>query len=102
MPPALYFADKMKQSLNTRTEYILHFEQSLLLEAISGWECTPFTSTTFNYWWQEWSQHIFNEPVSTYCSPLDLDFHAAPKVCLYTLYFQIFISQNTSIHFNYS
>jgi len=59
---------------------ILHFEQSLLPEAISGWECAPFTSTAFDHWWQEWGQHIFNAPVSTYYSLLDLDFHTAPEV----------------------
>ena len=85
LPLALYFAD------TTIIEYnkILHFEQSLLPKAISAWECTPFTSTTFDHWWQEWSQHIFNEPVSVYCSLLDLDFQATPEVCFYTSYFHI-------------
>jgi len=91
LPLALYFADKVKprEAVTTRTEYnrLLHFEQSLLLEAISGWECTPITSTAFDQWWQEWSQHIFNAPVSTYCSPLDPDFQAISEVCFCTLYF---------------
>jgi len=69
LPPALYFADKVKprEVVTAGTEYnrLLHFEQSLLPEAISGWECTPFTSTAFDHWWQEWSQHIFNAPLST-------------------------------------
>ena len=84
-PRALYFGDKVKprEAVNTGVEYnrILHFEQSLLLEAISGRDCTPFTSTAYDQWWQEWSQHIFNAPVSTYCSLLDLDFKATPEVC---------------------
>ena len=50
LPPALFFVDKVKprETITTRIEYnrILHFDQSLLLEAISGWECTRFTSTT--------------------------------------------------------
>jgi hypothetical protein len=41
LPPALYFADKVKprESVNTGIEYnrLLHFEQSFLPEAISGW-----------------------------------------------------------------
>jgi len=85
MPPAWYFVDtvKLREGVTTGIEYnrLPHFEQSLLPEAISGWECTPFTSTTFDHWWQEWSQHIFNAPVSTYCSLLDLYFEATPKVC---------------------
>ena len=55
LPPALSFADKVKprEIVTTRIEYnrILHFEQSLLPKAISGWECTPLTSTTFDHWW---------------------------------------------------
>jgi len=74
LPPALFFADKMKlrETVNVGIEYnrIFHFEQSLLPEAISGWECTHFTSTAFDHWWQEWSQHIFNDPVSVYCSSI--------------------------------
>jgi len=77
LPLALFFADKVKprETLTTRIEYnrILHFEQSLLPEAISGWECIPFTSTTFDHRWQEWSQHIFSEAV-------DPDFQAAREV----------------------
>ena len=53
---ALFFANKVKprETVTTIIEYkrILHFEQSLLPEAISGWECTPFTSTVFDHWWQ--------------------------------------------------
>jgi hypothetical protein len=56
---ALFFADKVKprEIVNTGIEYnrTLHFQQSLLLEAISRWECIPFSSTTFDHWWQEWS-----------------------------------------------
>ena len=85
LPPALYFADKVKlrEVVNTRVEYnrILHFEQSLLREAISGWDCTPFTSISHDHWWQEWSQHIFNAPVPTYCFLLHPDFEATPEVC---------------------
>jgi hypothetical protein len=59
LPLALFFVDKVKtrETITTGIEYnrILHFEQSLLLEAISGWECISFTSTTFDHWWQEWS-----------------------------------------------
>jgi hypothetical protein len=48
LPPAVFFSDKLKprQTINNSIEYnmILHFEQTLLLEAISGWECVPFTS----------------------------------------------------------
>jgi hypothetical protein len=73
LPPALFFADKVKprETVNTGIEYniILHFEQSLLPEAISGWECTRFTSIAFDHWWQEWSHHIFNEPISVYTPP---------------------------------
>jgi hypothetical protein len=93
LPTALFFADKVKlrETVSAGIEYnrILHFEQSLLPEAISGWECTLFTSTAFDHWWQEWSQHIFNVLVSVYCSSLDLDFQAALEVCLinYTLIF---------------
>jgi hypothetical protein len=80
---------KPRETVNTEIEYnrILHFEQSLLPEAISGWEFIPFTSSTFDNWWQEWSQHIFNEPASVYCSSLDPDFEAAREVCFYILYF---------------
>jgi len=106
LPPALFFADKVKprEIVTTGIEYnrILHFEQSLLPEAINGWECTPFTSTAFDHWWQEWSQHIFSAPVSTYFSLLDPDFQAIHEVCFYTLYFQILIPQNKLTHFNCS
>jgi hypothetical protein len=57
LPPALHFVDKVKlrEAVNTGVEYnrILHFEQSLLPEAISGWDCTPFTSPAYDHWWQE-------------------------------------------------
>jgi hypothetical protein len=53
LPMALYFVDKVKSraAVTTGTEYIrlLHFEQSLMPEAISEWECTPFTSTSFDH-----------------------------------------------------
>jgi hypothetical protein len=53
LPPTLFFAHKVKprETLTTRIEYnrILHFEQSLLLEAISAWECISFTSIAFDY-----------------------------------------------------
>jgi len=62
LPPALFFADKVKprEAIATGIEYnrILHFEQSLLPEAIIGWNYTLFTSTAYDHWWQEWSQHI--------------------------------------------
>jgi hypothetical protein len=52
LPPALFFDDKVKprETINTGIEYskIHHFEQSLLPEASRGWECAPFTSTTFD------------------------------------------------------
>jgi hypothetical protein len=84
-PLDLYFANKVKprEAVNTRVEYnrILHFEQSLLPKAISGWDCTHFTSTAYDHWWQERSQHIFKALVSTYCSLLDPDFEATPEVC---------------------
>ena len=92
LPPVLFFADKVKPrevvAIGIEYNRILHFEQSLLPEAISGWDCTPFTSTAYDYWWQEWSQHIFNAPVSTYCSLLDLDFEATAEV-----YFVHYISR---------
>jgi hypothetical protein len=54
LPLSLYFADKVKprEAVNTGVKYntILHFEQSLLPEAISGWECTPFTSIAYDHW----------------------------------------------------
>ena len=91
LPLALFFADKVKptEGVTTRIEYkrLLHFEQCLLPEAISGWDCTLFTSIVFDHWWQDRGQHIFNTPVSTYCSLLDPDFQATPVVCFYTLYF---------------
>jgi hypothetical protein len=59
LPLALFFADKVKprETINNSIEYnrILHFEQSLLLEAISGLECVPFTSLAFHHLWQECS-----------------------------------------------
>jgi hypothetical protein len=103
LPLALYFADTVKprEAVNTGLEYnrILHFEQALLPEAISGWDCTPFTSSSYDHWWQEWSQHIFNAPESTYCSLLDPDFEATPEVCFIHLCFQIPIPQNASYLF---
>jgi len=98
---ALFFADKVNPretvNMGIKCNKILHFEQSLQPEAISGWECIPFTSTAFDHWWQEWSQHIFNEPVSIYYCSLDLDFQAALEVCFYTLYFQNFTLHNIFI-----
>jgi len=53
LPPTLFFVDKVKprETVTTGIEYnkILDFEQSLLLEAISGWECAPFTSIAFDH-----------------------------------------------------
>jgi hypothetical protein len=101
LPPSLFFANKVKprETLTTRIEYnrISHFEQSLLPEAISGWECTPFTSTAFDRWWQEWSQHIFNEPITVHCSLLDT-FKLHLRYDLIHLVFTILYSQDTLKH----
>jgi hypothetical protein len=57
LPLALFFADKLKlrETVTNSIEFnrILQFEQALLPEAISGWEGVPFTSSTFDHWWQE-------------------------------------------------
>jgi len=57
LPPTLFFANKLKprETIDNSIEFnrILQFEQALLLEAISGWECVPFTSLVFEHWWQE-------------------------------------------------
>jgi len=53
LPLALLFADKVKlrETINSAIEYnrILHFEQSLLPKAISGWDCVSFTSSAFDH-----------------------------------------------------
>jgi hypothetical protein len=84
LPPCLFYADKLKprEALNSRLEFnrILQFERSLPVEIIKEWNCQPFSSSSFNTWWQEWHHHLFCSVVSSYCSILEPDFQANPEV----------------------
>jgi len=58
LPPCLFFADKLKprEAVNSGLEFnkILQFERSLPVEIMKEWNCQPFSSSSFNTWWQEW------------------------------------------------
>jgi RNA recognition motif-containing protein len=84
LPPCLFFVDKIKprEAVNSGLEFnkILQFERSLPVEIIKEWNCQSFSSSSFNTWWQESHQHLFCSAVSSYCSILEPDFQANPKV----------------------
>jgi hypothetical protein len=83
MPPRLFLHEFLKPR-----EEIKEMAQS---RRVFQYECSPtiytwpFTPTTiahptFNSWWQEFHDHIFSEPVHSFCLELMLDFQPTSEV----------------------
>jgi hypothetical protein len=83
MPPRLFLHEFLKPR-----EVI---KESMQSKSVFDYECSPtiytwpFTPTTvahptFNSWWQEFHDHIFSEPVHSFCIELMPDFQPISEV----------------------
>jgi hypothetical protein len=90
MPPRLF----LHEFLKPREEITVNIQARRVFE----YNCSPtlydwlFTPTTiahplFISWWQEFHDHIFNEPVHSFCLELMPDFQPTSEVTYYTYLF---------------
>jgi hypothetical protein len=83
MPPRLFLHEFLKPreviKENMQSRRVFGYECS---PTIYTWPFTPTTIThpTFNSWWQEFHDHIFSEPVHSFCLELMPDFQPTSEV----------------------
>jgi hypothetical protein len=79
MPPRLFLHEFLKPRGSMQSRSVFDYECS---PTIYSWPFTPTTIThpTFNSWWQEFHDHIFSEPVHSFCLELMPDFQLTSEV----------------------
>jgi hypothetical protein len=83
MPPRLFLHEFLKPREeikdNMQARRVFEYECSPTLYT---WPFTPIIAAhpTFTSWWQEFHDHIFSEPIHTFCSGLMPDFQPTSEV----------------------
>jgi hypothetical protein len=83
MPPRLFLHEFLKPREEVKelmhSSRIFHYVCS---PTVYTWPFVPTTiaHSTFNSWWQEFHDHIFNEPVHLFCAGLMPDFQPTSEV----------------------
>jgi hypothetical protein len=83
MPPRLFLHEFLKPREEIKelmhSSRVFHYVCS---PTVYTWPFVPISLThpTFNSWWQEFHDHIFNEPVHSFCAELMPDFQPTSEV----------------------